>query len=95
MRKYSLFVSYNLYKDSNSELNLKEKALKNNFSTSKTFLQSAHPTLRGKNYADACITLNVLTAPVAFAPRRVSHVVFLISLVLEQTSEDCIWNTEH
>ena len=35
------------------------------------------------------------TAPVAFAPRRVSHVVFLISLVLEQMSEDYIGNTEH
>ena len=58
-------------------------------------LQSARPTLRGKYYADACVTLNVRTAPVAFAPRRVSHVVFLITLVLEQTSEDCIGNTEH
>ena len=28
-------------------------------------------------------------------PRRVSHVVFLISLVLEQTSKDGIGNTEH
>ena len=35
------------------------------------------------------------TAPVAFAPHRVSHIVFLISLVLEQTSKDCIGNTEH
>ena len=46
-------------------------------------------------YVDACVKLNARTAPVAFAPRRVSHVVFLISLVLEQTSEDCIGNTEH
>ena len=38
---------------------------------------------------------NARTAPVAFAPRRVSHLVFLISLVLEQTSEDCIGNIEH
>ena len=43
----------------------------------------------------SCVTLNAHTAPVAFARRRVSHVVFLISLILEQTSEDCIGNTEH
>ena len=48
-----------------------------------------------RDYADACVMLNARTAPVAFAPRRVSHVVFLISLVLKQTSEDCIGNTEH
>ena len=40
MRKHSLFVLYNLYKDSNSSTNVKEKALKNNFSSSKTFLQA-------------------------------------------------------
>ena len=35
-------------------------------------------------------------APVAFVPHRVWHIVFLIiSLVLEQTPEDCIGNTEH
>ena len=39
--------------------------------------------------------LNARTAPVVFAPRRVSYVLFLISLVLEQTSEDCIGNTEY
>ena len=58
-------------------------------------LQAARSTLRGKYYADACITLNARTAPVAFAPHRVPRVVFLISLVLEQTSEDCFGNTEH
>ena len=46
--------------------------------------------VRGKYYADACVTLNARSAPVAFASRRVSHVVFLVSLVLEQTSKDCI-----
>ena len=35
------------------------------------------------------------TSPVAFAPRRVSRVIFHISLILEQTSKDCIGNTEH
>ena len=44
---------------------------------------------------DACVTLNARNAPVAFAPRRVLHVVFLVSLVLEQMSQDCIGNTEH
>ena len=58
-------------------------------------LQASRPTLRGKYYADACVTLNTRNAPVAFAPRRIFQVVFLISLVLEQTSEDCIWNSEH
>ena len=43
---------------------------------------------------EACVTLTH-TAPVAFAPHRVLHVVFLISLVLEQMSKDCIGNTEH
>ena len=47
--------------------------------------------LSGKYYANACVTLNTRTAFVTFAPR----VVFLISLVLEQMSEDCIGNTEH
>ena len=57
--------------------------------------QASRPTIRGKYYADACVTLNARTAPVVFAPRRVSHVVFLINLILEQTSEDCIGNTEY
>ena len=96
MRKHSLFVLYNLYKDSNSSTNLKEKALKNDFSSCKTLYKSAaRPTLRRKYYTDACVTLNACTVPVAFAPRRVSHIVFLISLVLEQTLEDCIGNFEH
>ena len=56
---------------------------------------AAGATLRGKYYADACVTLKACTAPVAFAPRTISHLVFLISLVLEQTSKDCIGNTEH
>ena len=54
------------------------------------------PTLRRKYNADACVTLNTRTAPVvAFASRGVTHIVFLISLVIEQTSEDCNGNTEH
>ena len=59
--------------------------------------QAARATLRRKYYADACVTLNAHTAPVAFAPRRVSHVVFLISLILEQTSKIVleILDTEH
>ena len=67
------------------------------------FFVGVHSDLRGKGirvppawyYTDPCVTLNAHTAPVAFALRRVPHVVFLISLVLEQTSEDCIENTEH
>ena len=39
MRKHSLFVLYNLYKDSNFETNLTEKVLKNDFSLSKTFFK--------------------------------------------------------
>ena len=58
-------------------------------------LQHARPPLRWKYYADASVMLNTRTSPVAFAPRRVSHIVFLISLFLEQTSEHCIGNTEH
>ena len=58
-------------------------------------LQATRPTLRGKYYADTCITLYAHTEPVAFVPHRVSHKVFLISLILEQTSKDWIGNTEH
>ena len=58
-------------------------------------LQVVRPSLRGKYYANACVTLNARIAPVAFSRRRVSQVAFLISLVLEQTSEDYIGNTEH
>ena len=43
----------------------------------------------------ACVTLNACTVPAAFAPRRVSHLLFLIAPFLEQTSEDCIGNTGH
>ena len=32
---------------------------------------------------------------IAFAQHRVSHIVFLINLILEQTTEDCIRNTEY
>ena len=69
MRKRLLFVLCNLYKDSNFYTNLKEKALKNDFSSSyKTFyiLQAVRPTLPGKYYAD--VTLNTRTAPAAFSP---------------------------
>ena len=65
------------------------------FQLKQNIFQAARPTLCGKYYADACVMLNARTAPVAFSPSRVSHVVFLISLVLEQTSIDCIGNTEH
>ena len=63
--------------------------------TSVNILQAAHPTLCENYYTDTCVTLNTRTAPVAFAPRRILHMLFSISLVLEQTSEDCIGNTEH
>ena len=94
MRKHSLFVLYNLYKDSNAWTNWKEKPLKNNFGSSKT-LWTSRVSHSSRDYVDACVTLNACTAPVAFAPRRVWHVVFFISLVLEQMSEDCTGNTEH
>ena len=51
---------------------------------------STREVLRGSLcHANAC------TTPAAFAPCRVLHVVSLISLVLEQTSKDCIGNNEH
>ena len=65
--------------------------MKQNISASR----ASNYSIRGKYYADACVTLNTRTAPVAFALRRVSHVVLLVSLILKQTSEDCIGNTEH
>ena len=86
-------------KDSNSRLNrFKRKPLKNYLSPWSKIFYNRRVQLHaecGKYYADACITLNTRTAPVAFAPRRVSYIVFLISLVLEQMSKDCIRNTEH
>ena len=78
MRKHSLFVLNNLYKDSNIETNLKLKVLKNDFSWSKNILQATRRTLPGKYYVDACITLNALTAPAAFALHRVLHILFLM-----------------
>ena len=62
----------------------KEKTLKNHFSSSKTFFKP-----RVQLYAGS------IMRTVAFAPRRVSHVVFLINLILEQTSEDCIENAKY
>ena len=57
-------VFYNLHKDSNSKPNLKEKASKNNFSTSKTFYNP-----RIQLYVGSIVrTLNTRTASVAFAP---------------------------
>ena len=73
---------------------MKEEALKMILAQAKN-LKAVRPTVRGKYYADACVTLNARTAPSAFASRRVAHVIFLISLVLEQTTEVCIGNTEH
>ena len=61
----------------------KRKSIENDFSLSKKFKKARVPTVRGKYYADACVTLNARTAPVAFASRRVAHVIFLISLVLK------------
>ena len=95
MRKHSLFVLYNLYKDSNSERNFKEKALKNDFSSTKTFYKPRVQLDAGVLCRRLCQAKNARTAPVVFAPRRVSHIVFLIILDLEQTSKDYIGNTEH
>ena len=56
-----------------------------------SIIQAALPTLREKYYADAFVTLNARTAPTAFAPRRVSHVLFLISLVLTANVRRLYW----
>ena len=74
---------------------LNRKSIEKWFKPKQNNFQAARATLRGKYYADACVTLNARTAPVAFAPCKISHLVFLISLVLEHTSKDCIGNTEH
>ena len=92
--KHSLFVLYNLYKDSKILNKFTRKTIEKRFQLKQNIKQAARPTLCGY-YADACVTLNTRTASVAFALRRVSHIVFLISLVLEQMSKDCIGNTEH
>ena len=86
-----------MYKDFKfwNKINLKETVLKKDFQLNKPNILQAVRPLRGKYCADACVKLNARTAPVAFAPRSVSHVIFLISLVLKQTSEDSIGNTEH
>ena len=74
---------------------LNRKSIEKWFKPKQNIFQAARATLRLKYYADACVTLNARTAPVAFVPRKISHLVFLISLVLEQTSKDCIGNTEY
>ena len=90
MGKHSLFVLLV------QRFKFKRESSKKRLQLKQNILQAAHPTLKVKYYADACVTLNASTAPVTFAPPPwVSHVVFIISLVLEQTSEDCIGNTEH
>ena len=83
-----------LKKKKEKEKKRKEKAMKNDFSSSKTFQKLCVQLYAGsitRTAADACIMLNTRTAPIAVAPRRASHVVFLNSLISEQTSEDCYW----
>ena len=60
----------------------KRKIIENDFSSKQNILQAARPTLRGKYYMDACVMLNARNARVAFALRRVSHVLFSVSLIL-------------
>ena len=52
MRKHSLFAIYNLYKDSNSSTNSKEKELKTTFAQAKRFASracnSTQEVLRGR-----------------------------------------------
>ena len=70
-----------------------EKSLKNYFSSSKIFYKPRVQLLyMGSITWMPCVPLNTCTAPVAFAKRRVLHIVFLISLILKKTSEDCIGN---
>ena len=66
-----------------------------NLTQAKHFTSHTSNSMHKKYYMDASVTLNARTAPVAFAPRRFSQAVFLISLVLEHTFVDCIGNIEH
>ena len=59
--------------------------MKNDFGSSKHYR-----TLCGKCYANACVTLNACTAPAVFVLHS-----FLLASFLDQTSKDCIENTEH
>ena len=52
--------------------------MNSDLSTSKNIVQAARPTLHGKYYAGACVKRNERTTLGAFAPRRVSHLLFLI-----------------
>ena len=77
--KHSLFVLFNLYKDSNSKTIL--KALINDLRSSKTFhILALHLTLCRKYCTDACVTLKACTAPGAFVLYRVLHILFPIDL---------------
>ena len=60
-----------------------------------TITQATRRTLRGKYYAGACVMLNARTVPAAFARVEFCTYSFIIASFLEQTSEDCIGNTEH
>ena len=100
----SLFVLYNLHKDSYFWTNLNENVLTNDLSLSKTLhkfkrnridkwlkfkqnvTHTACPTLRGPLHHT-----NARTAPAAFAPRRVSHLLFLINLVLRANIQRLNW----
>ena len=63
-----LSVLYNLYEDSNSTTNFKEKSIGKQLQLQQNILLEAiNPTLRGKYYADACVTL-------------ITHALFLLHL---------------
>ena len=78
MRKHSFAVLYNFYKDSIFQTDLKEKRMKKDFSSSKTYKPCV------QHYAgNITQSLNAYTAPAAFFPHRVSHTLFLVSLFLD------------
>ena len=93
--KHSLFVLYNLYKDSTFKKISKKKNWKATLAQAKHFTSRASNSV-GKYFAVACFMLNACTAPAAFAgQRRVSRILFLLASFLEQMSEDCFGNNEH
>ena len=90
--KTFIIFLYILFKDSNFQTNLKHKVLKN---VKQNIIQAVCPTLHWKYYVDACVPLNARTVPAAFALIEFRTYSILLASFLQQTSEDCIGNTEH
>ena len=91
MRKHSLLCFIKLVQRFKFLNKFKRKVFEKPLWLKQNSLQAVRPTLCRKYYADACVMLNARTAPVAFAPSRVLHVLILIGLVLRANVRRLYW----